>query len=111
MRWELHTAGHLRAGHGEDLLRGYAERVKAILDQNGRSVPRSPGMVWAAERLPGGEAVAVGIAQDGVSLIAYVWPADKIQFQSTEPVTLEYRTDDEGGTAAVVLQWYEPPED
>jgi len=111
MPWELHTADPLRAARGDDLLRGYAERLKAVLDQNGRPVPRFPGMVWAAERLPGGEAVAVGIAQDGVSLIAYVWPSDKIEFQSMEAVTLPYQEADGGGTASVLLRWYAPSDD
>ena len=111
MRWELHTADHLRAAHGNDILRGYAERLKAVLDQNGRGVPRFPGMAWTDERLPGGEGVAVGVAQDGVSLIAYVWPADRIEFQSMEAVTLLYQEAGAAGTASVLLRWYAPPDD
>ena len=52
---------------------------------------------------------AVGIAQDAGEPLAYVWPADRVQFVGTEEVTLEYQT--EGGRSAVVLRRYGPPGD
>lgn len=84
MPWHLTATDRLRAQYGDDQLRRYAERLEDILSQNAFPVPDFPAMIWSQERLPGGAEVAVGIAQDRVQMMAYVWPADKVQFVGTE---------------------------
>jgi hypothetical protein len=63
-------------------------------------------MVRVEERLPGGEAVAVGIAGSKSGPLAYLFPADRVEFDCTEPVTVRRQTP--GGVQAVTLQWYIP---
>src|SRR4051794_22357185 len=95
MPWQLNASDRLRAEYGDDQLRRYAERLEDVLRQNDLPVPDFPAMVWSQEELPGGVAVAVGIAQDRGETLAYVWPADRVQFVGTEDVALEYQA--EGG--------------
>ena len=109
MPWRLNTTNRLRAGYGEEPLRRYAERLEDVLRQNALPVPDFPAMIWSQVRLPGGEEVAVGIAQDQGDTLAYAWPANKVQFVGTEEVTLEYQA--EGGLPTVVLRRYGPPGD
>src|SRR5262249_49423077 len=85
-----------RTRYGPDLDTGYADGLTALL-----AVPRFPGMVWVEERLPGGEAVAVGIAEGPTAPLAYLFPADR-----THPVTVRRQTP--GGVQSVTLQWYTP---
>jgi hypothetical protein len=77
MGWELHQADELRARYGPDLGTGSVDGLKALLAENGLSIPRFPGMVWVEERLPGGEAVAVGIAEGPTGPLAYLFPAGR----------------------------------
>src|SRR4051794_9552066 len=88
MHWQLNTTDELRAEHGADRLCRLAGRLEDILTQNGMPIPPFPEMIWGEERLPGGVEVAVGIAEDGGEPLAYVWPADKVQFVGTEEITL-----------------------
>ena len=109
MPWQLHTTDRLRAEYGDELLCRYAERLEDILSQNALPVPDFPAMIWSQERLPGGAEVAVGIAQDRGQMLAYVWPADRVQFVGTEEVRLEYQA--EGGRSVAVLRRYSAPDD
>ena len=107
MPWQVHATDRLRSEYGEEPLRRYADRLEGVLRQDDLPVPDFPAMIWSLERLPGGVEVAVGIAQDKGEPLAYVWPADKVQFVGTEEVTLEYQA--EGGRSLVVLRRYSPP--
>lgn len=109
MPWQLHATDRLRAEYGEEQLRRYADRLEDILRQNDLPVPDFPAMIWSQERLPGGVDIAVGIAQDRGQMMAYVWPADKVQYVGTEEVRLEYQ--DEGGRSVAVLRRYSAPDD
>ena len=105
----VHTTDQLRSEYGEEPLRRYPERLEEVLRQNDLPVPDFPAMIWSLERLPGGVEVAVGIAQDKGEPLAYVWPADKVQFVGTEEVRLQYQ--DESGRSVVVLRRYSPAGD
>jgi len=109
MPWQLHATDRLRAEYGEEQLRRFADRLEDILRQNDLPVPDFPAMNWSRERLPDGVEVAVGIAQAEGEPLAYVWPADKVQFVGTEEVRLEYQ--DEGGRSVAVLRRYSAPND
>jgi hypothetical protein len=104
MPWQLHTSERLRADQGPDRLLPLAEGLKGLLDRDRMPMPRFPEMVWVMQRLGDGVEVAVGIAQDRDDLLAYVWPADKIEFVGMEEVAVEPPAD--GGGPAVILHWY-----
>jgi hypothetical protein len=105
MPWQLHTSDRLRADYGPDRLLPYAEGLHAILDRNQMAMPHFPEMVWVKRHLSDGVEVAVGIAQDRDDLLAYVWPADKIEFVGTEEVVIN-PPEDGGEGPAITLYWY-----
>lgn len=109
MPWELISTDHLRTLYGADDLCGFAERLKDVLDQNAMPVPEFPAMIWTRESLPSGEEITVGIAEDQGESLAYIWPANKIEFIETEAVTLEYQS--EAGPRSVVVQRYRPTDE
>lgn len=108
MSWQFHATDRLRQDYGDDRLRRSAEWLEDVLRQNGLPIPEFPEMIWARETLPGGVDVAVGIARDAGGRLAYVWPADKVEFVGTEEMTLEDQG--KGGPRSVVLRRYIPPE-
>ncbi len=108
MDWQLSTTDGLRAEHGADRLCQLAGRLEDVLRQNGMPIPPFPEMIWAEESLLGGVEVAVGIAEDGGEPLAYVWPAEKVQFVGMEEMTLDYQPA-EGERSVVVLRRYIPP--
>ncbi|QEH35941.1 hypothetical protein OJF2_44980 [Aquisphaera giovannonii] len=107
MPWQLHAMQRLRDEYGEASLLEYADRLEDVLGQNDMPMPDFPAMVWSLERLQCDEDVAVGIARDGGESLAFVWPADKIQFVGTEEITLVYEAD--GTRSVVILHRYVPP--
>jgi len=109
MPWQLISTDHLRALYGADGLSSFAAHLKAVLNQNGLPVPQFPAMIWTRESLSGGDKIAVGIAEDKGEALAYIWPADKIEFIETESVSLEYQSAE--GVRSIVVQRYSTPDD
>lgn len=106
MAWEIHQPDEFRLRYGAGAATSFAEGLKSLLEGNGLGIPPFPGMVWAEERLPGGEAVVVGIADSGDGPLAYLLPADRVELDRTEEVVVERHTP--GGAEAVTLHWFTP---
>ena len=106
MPWELRQTAEFEQRYGQSLL-PYAERLRALLEQNGVPPPRFPGMVWAADRLPDGVGIVVGIAEGEDGPLAYVFPADRVELDRTEPMTLDQPGP--AGVTPVTVHWYSPP--
>src|SRR4051812_24241614 len=106
MAWEIHQPAGFRASYGADAATCCAEGLKSLLESNGLSMPRFPGMVWAEERLPGGEAAVVGIAESDDGPLAYLLLAGRVELDHTEEVEVQRHTP--GGAEAVMLHWHTP---
>ena len=80
---------------------------RSLLERHGLPLPAFPGMAWVTDRLPDGTEVAVGVAEAEAGPLAYVFPADKVQFDRTEERRLEGRAA-EGAATAVTVHWFTP---
>ena len=108
MTWEEHLAPELEAKCGPGGAAWYAEKLRAVLEHNGLSLPRFPGMVWAEDRLPGGESVVVGIGEGDGGPLVYLFPAGRVTFTDTREETVERPVAEGEGPAALTLHWFTP---
>jgi hypothetical protein len=106
VRWELHQSAALRSRYGPAVGADRADRLRALLAANGVPLPPFPGMAWAEDWLPTGEAVAVGVAETDQGPLAYVYLRETVEFDRTEPLTLEEPTP--GGPRPVTLHRFVP---